>query len=111
MELIIKGEPVALQRARSSRGHFYLPEKSRVYLDLIGFIAKTKFKEPLEGNIQLEMTFYCGHNRADLDNYIKAVGDGLQGIAFKNDKQIQKITAEKIIDKKNSQTIIKIWNF
>jgi Holliday junction resolvase RusA-like endonuclease len=34
--------------------------------------------------------------RGDLDNYVKLVLDGLQGVAFENDKQVVQIYAEKV---------------
>jgi len=40
--------------------------------------------------------YISGRNRGDIDNYTKAVLDGLQGIAFGNDKQITKVNAEII---------------
>lgn len=33
--------------------------------------------------------------RGDLDNYVKAVLDGLQGVAFANDKAVQRVVAVK----------------
>ena len=47
--------------------------------------------------------------RADIDNYIKSVLDGLNGVCWEDDRYIYSITAEKIFAEK-SETIVEIKN-
>jgi len=38
--------------------------------------------------VRLEVEFF-GNKSADVDNVLKAIADGLQGVGYKNDKQIK----------------------
>ena len=50
-------------------------------------IAQSRIKELRHGDICTE--------KADIDNLVKAILDGLNGVAFLDDKQVYKIAAEK----------------
>ena len=62
---------------------------------------KKKRSEALEGIIR--------PTKADIDNYIKSVLDGLNKVAFLDDRYICSITAEKIFAEK-SEVIVEIKN-
>ena len=47
--------------------------------------------------------------RADIDNYIKSILDGLNGVCWQDDRYIYAITAEKIFAEE-SETIVEIKN-
>ena len=47
-------------------------------------------------------------SRADIDNYIKSVLDGLNGVAYKDDRYIYKIEAEKRYTEHEARTEITI---
>ena len=47
--------------------------------------------------------------RADIDNYIKSILDGLNGVCWEDDRYIYSITAEKIFAEE-SETIVEIKN-
>lgn len=61
--------------------------------------TKKQRSEALEGNIH--------PSRADIDNYIKSVLDGLNKVAYSDDRYIYKIEAEKIFADKD-ETIVEI---
>lgn len=45
---------------------------------------------PLEGDLIATVSFYIKNRvHGDLDNLLKSILDGMQGVAFKNDKQIR----------------------
>jgi len=50
-----------------------------------------KSEVPLEVNIEFSW------NRYDVDSLIKPILDNLQGIAYSNDKQVVKVTCEKMV--------------
>jgi len=61
----------------------------------------------IEGPINVDVTFYLkGNKDTDLDNLLKALLDGLEGILYKNDKMITSITAHKINKCKENKTSI-----
>ena len=63
--------------------------------------SKKKRSEALEGIIR--------PTKADIDNYIKSVLDGLNKVAFLDDRYICSITAEKIFAEE-SEVIVEIKN-
>ena len=63
--------------------------------------SKTKHSEALRGVLR--------PSRADIDNYIKSVLDGLNKVAYSDDKYIYKIEAEKLFAEE-SETIVEISN-
>lgn len=111
----IHSESVAKARPRmnTKTGKAYTPSETRMFEDFIALsygnrhyfddeyirvrlkfkfkvpksYSKKKYQEAIEGKIR--------PTKADIDNYIKAVLDGLNGKAFKDDRNIVGILAEK----------------
>src|SRR5262245_40655501 len=89
--ITIPGLPVVKARPRRGRGgHFYSPRRNAAYEEMVAFEARrTRVRF---GNVSLKatITLYSPERlRGDIDNYAKAILDGLQkGQAFDNDKQI-----------------------
>jgi Holliday junction resolvase RusA-like endonuclease len=118
----VYGEPVAKGRPRfSTRGKFpvaYTPEKTKTYESEVGMMAKAAMgaSEALEGALEafIYVTFAVPASyskkrteaclsdlekhtkRPDLDNVIKLIFDGMNGIVFKDDSQITSIHATKV---------------
>lgn len=106
----VPGTPVAKGRPRiSTRGGFaraFTPAKTVAYEGLIALAAQDAMKgaEPFHGPVCVTVTatfpipaswsrkkqaaalWHTG--RPDGDNLLKAVGDGLNGVAFKDDSQV-----------------------
>jgi Holliday junction resolvase RusA-like endonuclease len=115
----IPGEPVAKGRPRSfvrgGRVGHYTPEKTARYENLVKLAAQQVFDAPLEGGIALVVRAFMGiprswsqkkkdaafreeitpTKRPDLDNIIKALKDGLNGVAWKDDAQVVDVAASK----------------
>ena len=129
IKFIIPGPAQAKQRPRVNRntGRIYTPGATSKYEKLVEesygdnpcfedkFISvkilfkfsvpksysKKKRAEALAGNLR--------PTKADIDNYIKSVLDGLNKVAFLDDRYIYSITAEKIFAEE-SETIVEIKN-
>ena len=118
----IDAEPVAKARPKfTRRGHAYTPKKTRDYEEEVKFAFMSQTCEAMpvftkDEPLMVMATFaksvpksYTKRKReaclkgetlpttkADLDNYLKAVLDALNGLAFEDDSQIVKTIAEKI---------------
>lgn len=90
----IYGKPVAKDRHRVDprSGRMYTPEKTRTYEKTVADIGRMRLPKgwPTDALYRLEIDAYCKNlnELVDADN-MKTVCDGLQGIAFKNDKQVR----------------------
>lgn len=108
-----KGRP----RATAIKGHarMYTPKDTVMYENLVRYTYQSEIGERLCGAIEMSVKCYFPIPKSiskkkheimaqeqephlkkpDADNCIKSICDGLQGVAFDDDKQIYKITAEK----------------
>ena len=109
--IVLKGKP-------QSTNHLYGHQGRRVFLTSDGrdtkldyqWQAKMQWKNPvildeIELNIRL---FFPDGRRRDWDNWHKISMDSLNGIVWKDDKQIYKATVEKFIDKRNPRIEIDV---
>lgn len=88
--------PLPKERARAfkQRGRMrtFTPQRTKEYELLIEQATSLQhpFEQPLEGDLIANVNFYFENRiHGDLDNCLKAILDGMQGVAFKNDKQIR----------------------
>ena len=124
MDLIrftVPGQPVAKGRARSTiRNGFvahYTPEKTANYESLVKLAAHRAMERlsPWEFAVELKITAYMQipaswsqkkqeaarrgeirpKTKPDLDNIVKAIKDGMNGIVFKDDSQVIEVFARK----------------
>lgn len=90
----IPGRPVPKQRPRVGKnGSIYTPKKCREYEKVVAIYAKTVFRQPLTGPVALGLKLYFSVRPGDLDNYVKAISDGLNRIAWVDDRQVVKLYA------------------
>jgi crossover junction endodeoxyribonuclease RusA len=89
------------------RGRVYTPAQTLEYEQTVA----TFYDGPLfEGPLRMHVTFTKGYSivelqecdkpdnylRGDLDNYVKAVQDGLNGVAYADDRQIVRLCAVRL---------------
>lgn len=117
----IPGEPVAKGRARSfvRNGHVahYTPDKTARYENLVKLAAQQAMAEvaPIDGAVALTVRAFFSipkswslkkqrsaalgeimhTKRPDLDNVVKAIKDGANGVAWKDDSQVVDVRASK----------------
>lgn len=93
----ISGEPVAKQRARTVNGHTYTPPKTRAYEELVAVVARSRGKQYPNGDVSVEISLCSPRKlRGDIDNYAKAVLDGIvKGGLIGDDRQISRLLIEK----------------
>jgi len=132
IEFTIKGEPKSKQRPifsnRNGKVRVFTGKATASFENHVKLIAEDNFKTPFSNSVGIHIKFYLHRpkyliwktkpmpaiynpKRPDIDNLIKSVVDGLNGIAFKDDAQIVNIRAEKLYHSGDgfSRTEIKIW--
>jgi len=94
IDFFISGQPIPKGRPRVINGVAHTPERTKTWETRIGWEARIAGVMPLEGDLAVTLHFQRqGTGRADLDNLVKSVADGLNGIAYADDTQIVRLTA------------------
>lgn len=119
LKILIEGKPLAKQRpfgvkTKTGKVRMFTPEQTTNYENFVklkaseAFANKQPFTKPISMNIQFflprpqymvwktkPMPSIPHDKKPDIDNLIKAVVDGLNGVAFLDDKQISHLVASK----------------
>ena len=98
VEFFIPIIPVAKQRPRVAKGQAFTPERTKRYEENLNLVAAVKMRKarmqawtkPCE--VHLHFSLPKGA-RGDLDNYVKSALDGLNGVAFADDRLVVGINA------------------
>ena len=115
IDIFVRGEPVAWDRAGRAKGWSYTPAKQREAMRTLQWEARRvmALQKPLEGPLSATMIFEYNwpasmskrlrtspeglwkKSRPDLDNLVKLVCDALNTIVWLDDAQIVLLTAIK----------------
>lgn len=124
-EFIVYGKPRGKGRPRRARsGHFYTPATTRAYEELIQKAYRTACPsaEPLTGAVAMKVTINDRLPKStpkkvvaqsytvkpDIDNVIKAVLDGLNGLAFVDDVQVVDLHIKKEPRRHDTEPCVKV---
>lgn len=111
MEILIipyKIQPKERPRVSMLKGKIvvYTPKKTQTFEKLVKQQFYKQKCQMVKGNIEVKIQIYFGiqdkkkwgeykNTRPDIDNFLKSILDSLNGLAWEDDGQIVKITAEK----------------
>lgn len=131
-DFVIEGEPVGKGRPRWSDGHMYTPKKTREYEakvrrayesaggvkfeddDHIGVVINAFFKIPKSftgGKRTAAMhKMVRPTKRPDVDNVIKSILDGLNGVAYADDKQVVDVVCRKYYSEDNGYAVVTVYD-
>ena len=124
--LYIPGQCVPKQRPQFSRktGKAYTPQKTLDYEGLVATVARKKIRKPLTGGIKLTIYIFEETPKSwtkkkkqealdgkvfsirDLDNMVKSICDGMNKVAYNDDKQVVSLMAEKKYSDKSEVVVI-----
>lgn len=95
----IQGKPKALKRHRKSGKRNYDPsyEDKRIFA---AHCAQHRPREPFDFPLHVYLQFHFNNRQGlgDIDNYIKFVFDALNGIFWKDDRIIDRVTAVRVFN-------------
>ena len=105
----INARPQPKERSRSTRrGHHYTPDRTVNFELLVAaeFRNRFPFHKPIEGPVELCVVAeykrprtvvkgYWHTGTGDLDNICKAISDGLNKVAWLDDRQVASLIAQK----------------
>lgn len=101
-QFTIPGPPIPKGRPKhnTKTGNTYTPERTKQAES----VAAAEFRRqvvgygrPRAGEFRISAVFHVKRDDADIDNLLKMVMDGLQGVAYVNDKQIKSIGYARIV--------------
>ena len=106
IKIVIEGDPIPAARPRFSGRRCYQPKRNRQYRQRVIEAASVTMKgrAPFEGALSAVVKLYRKYKRTariygDVDNHLKALFDGMNGLVFKDDRQIVRCVVEKYQDK------------
>jgi Holliday junction resolvase RusA-like endonuclease len=90
VELVIPGEPAVKERPRCTGRGAVSTKKQKQAEAEIGRLLQAKYIVPTlhAGPVSLYMRFYTGNAGKDWDNMAKLVCDALNGVLWKDDRQV-----------------------
>ena len=106
----LEGEPIVKGRPRFTRsGHAYTPKATK---DAEARVADAYQGDMFTGNIGVELHFFQGSRaRKDIDNMVKLVLDGLNGVAWPDDVQVSVCLARRVYTVKDkARTVVRVFN-
>jgi Holliday junction resolvase RusA-like endonuclease len=98
----VDGRPIPCPRPRVVKGHAYNPPNYDAWRTECALVARGAMlgDEPVDCDVLLFLSVRLEDGRhGDLDNYIKAVNDAIEGVVFVNDKQVKRIAAKMSVNK------------
>jgi len=110
---VVPGAPIPWARTGGHGKVRFTPARVRSYEAKVAACAQAAGVEPLSGPIALTIGFYLPRpkrllrrkdpdralpcdRRPDLDNLVKAIKDGLGGVAYADDGQVAQVLATKL---------------
>lgn len=111
VSFMLAGKPVPKARPRTysdrtGRTRTITPRRTRDYEEQIGWAAKLAGVKLTDGPLEVRMRFVG--SQADGDNLAKLVLDGLQGVAYHDDRQVLRHTVEVVRSDERPRTEVTI---
>lgn len=111
-------KPIPKGRPRLGAGHVYTPKRTKTFEDQVRFLCRAAFNaqgvKPFDKGVCVYVRFCFKGNKdgynyttpADIDNLEKSLFDGMNSIAYKDDRQIVFVQAHKVWE---MEDCVKVW--
>lgn len=100
--------PSANRYWRYTRGRVLVSREARAYRARCQTAALAQRVQMLDGDVEVRGVVYFENRRRDLDGAIKVLFDALEGVAYRNDRQVASIALERAIDRDRPRVEIRI---
>ena len=115
IKIVIEGDPIPAARPRFSSRRCCHPARNVDYRREVEMAARLamKGKPPLTGALKAVVQLYRRYRTTtrifgDVDNHLKALFDGMNGIVYLDDAQIVTCVVEKYTDKERPRAEVSI---
>ena len=112
---VVEGPPQPKERPRrGANGRWYTPGATVAYERAVGACGLAAGLRPGLGERHtgeyrvVVRLWFKDRRRRDVDNVVKAIMDGLNGIAFMDDSQVVEMTIRRDIDRENPRAQITV---
>jgi len=106
--LVLPYPPTVNHMYRRARGHLALTPEALAFRHAVRMIAMVQGVTPITGPVAVFIDVYRPRRRGDLDNILKAALDALNGIAYRDDEQVTRISAERYEDKESPRIEVSV---
>lgn len=93
---------------RSGLAKVLISQEGRRFKTRCQMLAQMQCSEPINVKVAVTATVYFGDRRRDLDNVMKPLFDALEGVVYRNDRQIHEIHFRKALDRQNPRIEMEI---
>ena len=112
VRFVVPGRPTPKARPRvvraGGRARAYTPEATKAFEEAVGWEAKRAgARRPVQWPVEVRVKFVVRHRRADLDNLVKAVLDGMRGVVYEDDSQVVRLEAE-VLEGREEMTVVEV---
>ena len=94
--LFLPEAPSANRYWRNFSGRTVKSKDARGYVGQVWAEARKKNVKPLKGDVEVTILWYRSRKVGDIDNRVKVLNDAMNGICFEDDKQIRRLSIERI---------------
>lgn len=111
MRLVIPGAPVAKQRARRGKGgHWFTPAATRQYEELVAWYCRAAGERLGSSSVAVTIALWSERPlRGDLDNYAKAILDGMvKGGLIDDDRQVAAFAVAGVVGGELEQAVVDV---
>lgn len=84
-------EPVPKGRPRFGNGRVYTPHETAQFETSVRWLLRQAHAPMLAGDLGVDILFRVTTQKADGDNYLKALLDAAQGILYGNDRRVRDV--------------------